>query len=259
MIDLEKLLEKIKEEMLAEIGDVELIFVSGSYALGMMGPYSDIDIKVLTAARPKRKRLFRFVKCGKRNLLLTVHFDKFAHAMKEIRKPEEWVWAYEYYRKALVLYDRDYNMEKILAELERHKVSQDYFFRFIPEEASYLPEYVGKLKNAYHERDELNLFYAARVIAEICYNLLRPFNLVWKYTSEKEAYRAFLSLKNKPKDYVKDFKICYGITTERRPLKKVYESALRLARETIEFLTLNRVEERIKDKDFIRFFKSKEF
>lgn len=253
----EKLLNKIKKEILAETADVELIFVSGSYVVGKMGPHSDIDIKVLTATKPRKKRLFQFVKCNKRNVLLTVHFDKLAHVIKEIRKPEEWVWAYEYYKRALVLYDKDHNMKKILKELERHKISQDYFFKFIPEEASYLPEYVGKLKNAYLEGDELNLFYAARVIAQICYNLLRPFNPVWKYTSERETYTAFLSLKNKPKNYVKDFKICYGITTERRPLKKVYESALRLARETVEFLKLNRVEEKIKDKDFVKFFKSK--
>jgi len=137
--------------------------------------------------------------------------------------------------------------------------SQDYFFKFIPEEASYLLEYVGKLKNAYSKGDELNLFYAARVIAEICYNLLRPFNPVWTYTSEREIYVAFLNLKNRPKNYVEDFRVCYGITTEKRPLDRVYKSAIRLARETVEFLRANKGEEKIKDEEFLRFFKSKEY
>jgi len=69
--------------------------------------------------------------------------------------------------------------------------------------------------------NELNLFYAAREIAEICYNLFRPFNPVWTYTSERETYAAFLSLKNKPKNYLEDFRVCYDITTEKRSLKKV--------------------------------------
>jgi hypothetical protein len=179
--------------------------------------------------------------------------------LKEVCEPKEWVWAYKYYGKARVLFDKDKNVEKILCEIEKHRLSQDYFFKFIPEEASYLLEYVGKLKNAYSKGDELNLFYAARVIAKICYNLLRPFNPVWTYTSEREIYAAFLNLKNRPKNYVEDFRVCYGITTEKRPLDRVYKSAIRLARETVEFLRANKVEEKIKDEEFLRFFKSKEY
>lgn len=256
---IEKLLEDVKEEILEEIGDVELIFVSGSYAFGKMGPFSDIDVKVLTKTKSKKQRFFRFVKCGKRKFLLTVHFDRLSHVLKEVREPKEWVWAYKYYRKARVLFDKNENMEKIIGEIEKHRLSPDYFFQFIPEEASYLLEYVGKLKNAHSEEDELNLFYAARVIAEICYNLLRPFNPVWTYASERETYAAFLNLKNKPKNYVEDFRVCYGISTEKRPLQKVYGSAMRLARETVEFLTAKKVEERVKDAEFLRFFKSKEY
>lgn len=97
------------------------------------------------------------------------------------------------------------------------------------------------------------------MIAEICYNLLRPFNPVWKYASEGETYSAFIELKNKPRYYVEDFKICYGLTTEKRSIDAIYRSALRLGRETTNFLRKNKVETKIKDKEFLQFFKSKEY
>jgi len=227
--------------------------------LGECKKYSDIDMKVLTRTKPKREYIFRFVRRGSQKVLLTIHFYKFSQVLRKIRKPEKWIWAYMSYGRAKVLFDRNQNMEKLKAELEKHKVSSEYFFRFVPVEASYLLEYVGKLKNAYIERDELNIFYSARAIAEICYNILRPFNPVWKYTSERETYSAFTELENKPEHYVEDFKICYGLTMENRSIDVIYKSAMRLARETTNFLRKNKVETKIKDKEFLRFFKSKEY
>jgi hypothetical protein len=49
------------------------------------------------------------------------------------------------------------------------------------------------------------MLYAARTIAEICYNILIPFNAVWKYKSESETYPSH-QLENKPKHYVEDSK-----------------------------------------------------
>lgn len=158
---MDKILEETKKEILEKVKDVELIFVSGSYAFRKMQKYSDIDLKALTRTKPNKEHIFRFVEYKGRKVLLTIHFYKFSHVLNKIRKPEEWVWAYMSYGHAKVLFDRNQNMEKIKAELEKHKVSSEDFFKFVPEEASYLLEYVGKLKNAYLERDKLNIIYAA--------------------------------------------------------------------------------------------------
>lgn len=256
---MDRILVEIKKEILGQIEDVELIFVYGSYALGSMQRYSDIDLMVLTRTKPKKERIFRFVEHEGRKVLLTIHFQRFSHALEEVKKPDKWIWVYMSYVHAKVLFDGNQNMEKIKGELEKHKVSSKDFFKFVPEEASYLLEYVGKLKNAYLERDELNIFFAARMIAEICYNILRPFNPVWKYTSERETYASFIKLENKPRHYVEDFKMCYGLTMKERPIHAIYRSAMRLARETTSFLRKNKVEKRIKDMEFLRFFKSKEY
>ena len=252
-------LEEVKKEILEKVKDVELIFVNGSYAFGKMRKYSDIDMKVLTRVKPKRENIFRFVEHKGRSVLLTIHFYTLSHVLRKIRKPEEWIWAYISYGQAKVLFDKNQNMEKIKAELERHKVSQEYFWKSVPVEASYLLEYVGKLKNAYLEKDELNIFYSAHAIAEICYNLLKPSNPVWEYSSETETYSSFIELKNKPKHYVEDFKICYGLTMEKRSIEAIYRSAMRLARETTNFLRKNKIDTKMKDKDFLHFFNSKEY
>jgi len=256
---MEKALEKVKNEILAKTKDVELIFVSGSYAFGRMQKYSDIDMKVLTRSKPRREHLFRFIECENRRVLLTIHFYKFSHVLRKISKPDEWVWAHKAYGKAKVLFDKNRNMEKLKAQLEKHRVTSEYFFPSIPVEASFLLEYVGKLKNAYLEKDELNILYAARSIAEICYAILKPFNPVWKYSSERETYQAFLELKNKPNHYVEDFKMSYGLTMREKSIDSVFKSAMRLARETTNFLRKNIMKVRVKDKEFLQFFKSREY
>jgi len=256
---MDKALEEIKKEILEEVNDVELIFVSGSYAFRRMQKYSDIDMKVLTRTKPKREHIFRFIDYEGRRVLLTIHFYKFSHVLRKIRKPEEWVWAYMAYGRAKVLFDRNQNMEKLRAELEKHQVSSEHFFKSIPVEASFLLEYVGKLKNAYLDGDKLNAIFAARSIAEICYSMLKPFNPIWKYASERETFQAFLGLKNKPKHYVEDFKICYRLSLKERSIDDIYRSAMRLARETTDFLRRNKIETKIKEKDFLQFFKSREY
>jgi predicted nucleotidyltransferase len=255
---MEKTLEDIKNEILKTTSDIELILVYGSYAFGKMHKYSDIDIAAFTRKTPARKSIFRFADHEKARALLTIHFKQFSKALGDFKKPEEWIWdaAYKY---AKVLFDRNHNMDKLKAELDKHKVTSEDFFQYIPREASEVLEYVGKLKNAYRQKDALNVLYAARTIAEICYNILRPFNPVWLYTSESEIYPTFLSLKNKPKHYVDDFKICSGLTLKKRSTRLIFNSAMRLTRETTDFLRRNLDETRMKDKEFLKFLNSKEY
>jgi hypothetical protein len=150
-------------------------------------------------------------------------------------------------------------MEKIRAVLEEHRVLPETFLKSVPLAASYLVEYVGKLKNAYRAEDELNLFLAARTIAILCYGIFRPFNPVWKYASEREMYESYLQLQNVPTHYVEDFRVCYGLTMKSRTMDEIYKSAMRLAKETTDFLRRNKIERKIKDREFLLFFNSKEY
>jgi len=102
---MEAKLKDITQEILKETNDVELIFVSGSYAFGRMQRYSDIDLKVLTRTTPpKREYVSRFIKERRRNILLTIHFYTLSHLLRKIRRPEEWVWAYMSYGQAKVFF-----------------------------------------------------------------------------------------------------------------------------------------------------------
>jgi predicted nucleotidyltransferase len=254
-----RILDEIKKEILEKTKDVELIFVSGSYVFRNMQKYSDLDLMVLTRTKSDRDCIFKFVEYNSRKILISIHLDKLSNVLKEIKKPEEWLWAYEFYNHAKVLYDINQSIQKIKHQLKRYQVSSETFFIFIPNIASGFLEDIGKLKNAYINKDELNIFYAAPGIASACYELLRPFNPVWRYISEKETYLSFIKLKNKPEHYIEDFKICYGITMKERDIDMIYQSALRIAKETIAFLKRNKIETKVKDKNFLKFFESKEY
>ena len=256
---MEEMLESIKNEILKTTRDVELIFVFGSYALGTMHEHSDIDVRVLTKTKPTTKDGFSFVDYHGKKILLTLHFGTFSQVKSYFRDPKSWVWEYESVKHAKVLFDRNHNMKKLQTELDRHKVSPKDFLQFVPTEASALLEYVGKMRHAHSEKDELNILYAARMIAEICHNILKPFNAVWRYKSESETYPSFIKLENKPEHYVEDFRICYGLTLRKRTNRLIFNSAMRLARETASFLRKNLDETAMNDKDFLQFFNSKEY
>jgi len=225
ILTMEKLLENIRDEILTTTSDVELMLAYGSYAFGRMQKYSDIDLAVFTRTRTNRKSIFRFAEHEGRNILITIHFYQLSKKLREFRKPQEWIWDTAY-KHAKVLFDRNQNMDKMKAELEKHKVF---------------------------------ILYAARTIAEICYNILRPFNPVWEYASESETYPSFIELENKPKHYMEDLRTSYGLTLKKRSNKSVFNSAMRLVRETTEFLRKNLDETRIEDKEFLHLFKSREY
>jgi len=256
---MEEMLKSIKNTILRTTRDVELIFVFGSCAIGTMHGHSDIDVRVLTKTKPTKKHAFSFVDYQGRKILLTLHFGTFSQLKSYFKDPKSWIWEYESVKHAKVLFDRNHNMEKLQAELEKHEFSPKDFLQFVPTEASYLLEYVGKMRYAYSERDELNILYAAHAIAEICYNILRPFNALWKYKSESETYPSFIKLENKPKHYAEDFKTCYGLTLKKRSNQLIFKSAMRLAKETTSFLRKNLDETAIRDKEFLQFFNSKEY
>lgn len=250
-----ELFTEIKNEILRKFKDIELIFISGSYAMGTFQRYSDIDFEVITKAKPEKDLIFKFVKYGNRDYLVTIYFRSMSQVLDvEVKNPNEWVWSYESYKRALVLFDRDNNFKKILDAHEKHYVTPETFIKELPYYGYELVEYVCKLKNAYLNQDELNVLYAARIIAKKCYFLLRVLNPVWRYTTERETYRSYIELKNRPEHYVDDFKICCGITMKERTLEMVFKSGLRIARETVEFLKENKIEEKIKDQEFLKFF-----
>ena len=253
-----QILEDISKKVLENTENVELILVYGSYAFGEMKKFSDIDMLVVTK-RKKRKTKFSFVKHEGRNILLTIDFQKFSEILKKLKDAENWVWSYKAYTNAWVLYDKNKNIEKLKKALEENIVTSDLFLKKVPKKASFLPEYVGKLKNAYLSKDELNVIYAARCIAEICADIIRPFNPVWRYKSESETYSSYLELENKPKHYVDDFKTCYGLTMKKLSPSILYRSAIRLANETVSFLRSKDIEKLFNDKEFLQFFNSEEY
>lgn len=95
-----KILEEIKQEILAENIGVELITVHGSYVFGKMEKYSDLDLEVFTKSKPKRKTKFKIVKHKGRPLLVSAYVHKFADVMQRIKDPSEWIWDYHSFNRS---------------------------------------------------------------------------------------------------------------------------------------------------------------
>lgn len=201
---------------------------------------------------------FRIVEVDGEKRLMTIFFHKFSDVLESLKDPEEWVWA-QNYKDVKIPYDPNKKFSELKDKIREHKITKEDFFQRYKLRTIIFFEHLAKLKNAYENNDDLNVFYAAKNIAFFSYLLLRPFNPVFQYQSEKQKYQAFLSLKNKPEDYNGHFRICFGLTTKARTLKQIYSSGVHLANGTFNYLKSKKVWNKIKDKNFRSIFEEDYF
>jgi len=248
----------VVKELKKNSKNIEIILINGSYTNNQLNKYSDIDMEVLTKRKPSNEMDFRIVEINNKKRLMTIFFHKLTDIFGSLKDPEEWVWT-QNYRNAKILYDPKKKFNKMKEKIRQHSITKKDFFQRYQLRTIILFEHLAKLKNAYEKKDELNLFYAARNIAFFSYMLLRPFNPVFSYRSERQKYEAFLSLKNKPKGYNENFKICFGLTTKARSMNKIYASGLKLANKTFNYLKSKKVWNQVKDKNFKSIFEEDYF
>ncbi len=251
-------IKSVVNELKKNPSNIEIILINGSYTCNQLGKYSDIDIEVLTKKKPLTEMDFRIVELGGKNRLMTIFFTKLTDIFDSLKSAEDWVWA-QNYKTAKILYDPNKKFNQLKRKINENKITKEDFFQRYQLRTIILFEHVAKLKNAYESKDEVNVFYAAKNLALFSYRLLQPFNPVFTYKSEKQKYQAYLSLKNKPKNYNNDFKICFGLTINARSLKQIYNSGLNLANGTFNYLKSKKVWLKVKDENFKSIFEDDYF
>lgn len=243
---------QIKKKILAKYPDTIAIIVHGSAINGNLKDYSDIDLNVFLPRDAEHPFEYEIMEYGGRKILMNMHFANYKKELESLKNEahaEQVLVNYISYMKILVLYDK-IGIEKKLKSIigKAFKKSDHKKFLFI--KFCIMIDFFFKLKRSYN-KDSAKVMYSARIIAGNAARVIQFFNELKpeeRYTSILSNYDAIHNFKNVPRHFKEDFVICMGLK-ENLSVKQIYDSGIRIVKETVEFLGRQNLKE-IKKKEF---------
>lgn len=231
---------EIKDYILSKNKDVEVVLINGSFALKKMRKYSDIDMEVITKRKPKREFEFTTVMHNNKKTLVTIFYSRLKYILSSLEDPESWM-TLQNYKRAKILYDKNNTINIIKDKIKETKPKKEDFFKRFEIRFLLLFEHLAKSKNAYENEDDVNLILSCRQVAFFSSICMNAFNEVKELKGENEANTYLLEFKNTPKNYNKNFKICYGLDFNHYSREKLYRSVHELVREMYYFMKKRKV------------------
>lgn len=231
--DLQTLLSEIRHS--EPLAHAFVIF--GSQARDDAGPYSDIDLGVITVGPPCQRDRIRFLRTSDGSLRqVSVYCRPLTEFVEHTHSPYGWSVVAGIFSIVKVLED-PHDLVGILrraVEINRptQLISKDGMYTDLDMVLGYL----AKLKNAYAAGNELELLFAAQQVAQYVTAILIPLNEARPFMSEHEFRARTLAFEVAPPDYAADLKICAGWTLSARSPEAVFNGALRLAEGVVKLM-----------------------
>jgi predicted nucleotidyltransferase len=225
----------IKDNILLNNKDIEIILINGSFALNNMHKYSDIDIEVITKRKPKQELEFTTIIHEGKKRLVTIFYSQLKKILSSLEDPEQWS-IFQNYKRVKVLYDKNNIIKVIKDKIRKTKPKRNNYFERFDVRFLVIFEYLAKAKSAYDIKDDINLIFGCRKVAFFSSLCLKPFNEIKEIKSEREFYPSLLELKNKPLKYDKNFKICYALDFDNYSREKLYLAVHELVNDIYYFM-----------------------
>jgi predicted nucleotidyltransferase len=216
-----------------EFPDVIGVMVHGSVARGEPGPFSDIDLVVVTGPRQKPSEFSYF----DGDIYVGVGFLRVAELEGEFSDPKVFFWARGSAKATRILYDPKGILKRILTRWRQAKPSNQILEKSLWDDYHNIIEYSGKLRNGWRNRDEFMTRYAARVIGQHVQRAIIALNEI-SIVSENYFWHQVLKGKKRPRHLGIDYPIALGIRGTEET-SKVYRSAMRLCSETLRLVRTN--------------------
>lgn len=231
--DLAPLIAELRE---AEPG-ARAFLVFGSFGRGDAGPYSDIDLRVITAGPPAARDRVRFL--GGRDAPL-VHVSigsrSYAELVARAAEPSGWAWIAGFCASARVIDDAHDLLGALRRVVEAHRPARLTTTTGMHYDLETLLEYLAKCKNARVAGDDRELFAAARLVADYAADVLLPLNGVAPVPSERGVRARALAFTVAPPGYREDHTVCAGYTAGARGVGTVFAAAMRLGEGVVRVL-----------------------
>jgi hypothetical protein len=211
--------------------------IFGSFARGDAGPYSDVDLRIITAGEPVERDRVRFLGGDAGPLLhVSIGSRSFAELAALLQKPDEWPWMAGILARGHVLDDPDDLVGTLRRLVETHRPARLTTAAGMHYDLETLLEGVTKCKNAHAAGDESELFVNARHVAEYVLFLLIALNEVVPAPGRRAWRMRARALAVAPAGYGADLALCTGDTGQARTSAEVFAAAMRLGEGTVQLL-----------------------
>lgn len=211
--------------------------IFGSHARDDAGPYSDLDLGVITTGPPCQRDRIRFLRTSDGPLRqVSIYCRPLTEFVEHTHSPYGWSVVAGIFAAVKVIED-----PLGLVGVLRRLVEINRPVQLTSKDGTYIDldmllGYLAKLKNAYASGNEIELFFAAQQVAQYFTAILVPLNEVRPFVSEHEFRARMLAFDVAPPDYAADLKICAGWTTSARSPEVVFAATLRLAEGIVKLL-----------------------
>lgn len=209
-----------------------LIALFGSVARQEQGPYSDIDIRVITAGKPLQFDRVLLHRHEGRIVHLSVGARSLDGLLRQAEDPHAWSWAMGQAQQLVPLWER-HQIPGVLASYRDELAARYPAYEEWAADAGYLVEtileYTAKLKNACAETSAERALLAAHHLAQTATRLVSRLRPPEPVVSERAELARVLAWDGAPRSWREDLLWCLGLSTEARPLGELRLRGLRLA------------------------------
>lgn len=188
--------KKIANRLVKLHGDkIAAIFLYGSAARGDCGPYSNVELLVLTKAPMWIKENHLIVD----DVLYAIYCDTLEEAFKHLKQANQDLAIHpNVYLQAQALYDPENTLNKLREAVQ--KLSDEQHQEAARRSLHTLYEYYGKLRNACVRKDLINAIYALDVMLEHAAFLVALINRE-RFRTENNYYTQHREFEKLPRDY----------------------------------------------------------
>lgn len=211
--------------------------VFGSFARGDAGPYSDVDLRIITAGEPVERDRVRFLGGDQGPLVhVSIGSRSFTELATSLKKPDEWPWMAGILARAHVLDDPDDLVGTLRRLVETHRPAHLITAAGMHYDLETLLEGITKCKNAHASSDDGEVFVNARHVAEYAIVLLLTVNDVVPALGRRAWRTRAVTLPVAPPGYGADIALCTGDAGQARTGAEVFAAAMRLGEGTLRLL-----------------------
>src|SRR6266849_4679947 len=206
------------------------ILVHGSVARREPGPFSEIDLVVVTNRMSKSSEFLYFYG----DIYVWIIVLSVAELEQEFTDPKAFFWAQGSAKATRILYDPKGALRRIILRWRKTKPSNRILEKSLWDDYHNIIEYSGKLRNGWLKRDEYLTRYSAQVIAQRVQRAIIALNDL-SIISENYVWHQVLHARKRPKHLRTDYPISLGIKGIQ-DTQIVYRSTMRLCRETLHMI-----------------------
>jgi hypothetical protein len=213
------------------------VLLFGSRAFGNEGPYSDVDLRVITAREPEVRDRIYFEEYGGRLVHFSIGSRSISELIRLCQDPERWAWMKPTYASAKVLWDSSGIVDVLNRIIEANTPKRYPYVEDLHYALETLVEYVTKVKNAHAATDYARAAYFAQKVGEYAWRTCRACSESPRLMAgESQAFEDRLEIGKDIPGYVENIKVCLGLLPDARTIDDILFASVRLAVGVVEWV-----------------------